>query len=105
MILDRIANETGVSVDDLSVFVRTASHRYKTYSIRKRTGGRRIISHPTPELKFLQRWMTQNLFAVLPVHDAVTSYRNGIGVAYNARLHASQNYLLKIEPGGLELSS
>lgn len=97
MILDRIAGETGVSIDDLSVIVRTASRRYKTYSIPKRTGGRRTINHPTPELKFLQRWMTQNLFGVLPVHHAVTSYRNGVGIAHNARLHASQNYLLKID--------
>ena len=97
MILERIARETGVSVDDLSIIVRTASHRYKTYSIPKRTGGRRIISHPTPELKFLQRWMTRNLFGVLPIHHAVTSYREGVGVAHNALLHASQNYLLKID--------
>ena len=97
MILDRIAEETGVSVDDLSVIVGTASRRYKTYSIPKRTGGRRTISHPTPEVKFLQRWMTRNLFGVLPVHHAVTSYRHGVGVADNARLHASQNYLLKVD--------
>lgn len=97
MILERIASETGVSVDDLSVIVRTASHRYKTYTIPKRTGGRRTISHPTAELKFLQRWMTRNLFGALPVHQAVTSYRSGIGVAHNARLHVSQNYLLKVD--------
>ena len=97
MILERIARETGVSVDDLSIIVRTASRRYKTYFIRKRTGGRRVISHPTPEIKFLQRWMIRNLFGALPVQHAVTSYREGLGVAHNARLHANQNYLLKID--------
>ncbi len=97
MILDRIARETGVSVDVLRIIVRTASRRYKTYSIPKRNGGRRTISHPTPEVKYLQRWMNRNLFGVLPIHHAVTSYRDGISVAHNASLHARQNYLLKVD--------
>lgn len=97
MILEQIAKETGVAVDKLLMIVRTANYRYKTYSIPKRTGGYRQICHPTPEIKFLQRWMIRNLFVKLPVHDAVTSYRIGRGVAQNAQPHVRQNYLLKID--------
>ncbi|KAB7740574.1 RNA-directed DNA polymerase [Parvibaculum sedimenti] len=97
MILERIARETGIGVDHLRVIVKTASRRYKTYTIPKRTGGRRTISHPTPEVKFLQRWLVRNMFSALPVHHAVASYREGVGIADNAQAHVRKNYLLKID--------
>lgn len=97
MILERIANETGVLQDDIWKIVLTASYRYKTYRIRKRTHGNRVIDHPTPDLKFLQRWLNRNIFESLPVHENAFAYRRGIGIADNARSHATNNYLLKID--------
>jgi hypothetical protein len=97
MILERISKETGVSVDDLKIIVRTASKRYRRYTVEKRTGGEREISHPAPEVKFLQRWLNRNVFSCLPVHAAVMSYRTGIGVEKNAEIHAPHNYLLKVD--------
>ena len=97
MILERIANETGVLQDDIWKIVLTASYRYKTYRIRKRTHGNRVIDHPTPDLKFLQRWLNRNIFESLPVHENAFAYRRGIGIADNARPHATNNYLLKID--------
>ena len=97
MILERISKETGVGVDYLLNIALTASHRYKSYSIAKRTRGRRQINHPSPELKFLQRWMARELFTLLPIHEAVLSYRPNIGILANANLHARNNYLLKID--------
>lgn len=97
MILERIAKETGVNIHYLGVTVATAKHRYRTYFIRKRTGGRRVISHPTPEVKFLQRWMNRNIFALLPIHDAATAYKRGSSIAKNAKIHVSKKYLLKID--------
>ena len=97
MILERIASETGVSQEDIWKIVLTASYKYKTYRIRKRTHGNRIIDHPTPELKFLQRWLNRNIFGLLPVHEKALAYRRGMGIADNARSHASNSYLLKID--------
>lgn len=97
MILERIANETGVSQSDIWNIVLTASYRYKTYRIRKRTHGERVIDHPTPDLKFLQRWLNRNIFESLPVHQKAFAYRRGIGIADNAKVHATNNYLLKID--------
>ena len=36
MILERIAQETGVSEDEIWKIVSTASYRYKTYKIKKK---------------------------------------------------------------------
>ncbi len=100
MILERIAQETGVSRDEIWKIVLTANHRYKTYRIRKRTCGYRVIDHPTPDLKFLQRWLNRNIFRSLPVHEKAFAYRRGTSIADNARVHARNNYLLKIDFAG-----
>ena len=97
MILERIAEETGVSKERLRDIVLTANYRYKRYRIPKRTGGYRIIEHPTPDLKFLQRWLNREIFCALPVHGAAHAYRKGVGIAQNALVHVHNNYLLKID--------
>ena len=97
MILDLVAMETGVRVEDIRKIVRTASHRYREYDIPKRTRGKRRISQPTPELKFLQRWLNRNVFNALTVHESVFSYRFGIGISDNAKVHLKNDYLLKVD--------
>ena len=97
MILERLEKETGVSKQVLYNIVLTSSYRYKRYQIPKRKGGYRIIEHPTPDLKFLQRWLNREIFCALPIHSAAHAYRKGIGIAQNALVHAHGNYLLKID--------
>jgi hypothetical protein len=97
MIVEAIANRTGLSVDFVHRLVRTASHRYKTYTIGKRNGGTRQIEHPAKELKLVQRWLSDRIFTFLPVHAAATAYRPGSTILANALLHVSNNYLLKID--------
>lgn len=97
MLIDQISRETGVSSELISLIIRTASRRYKTYYIAKRNGGAREINQPTPELKFLQRWIVREIIASLPVGQNVMAYRRQISIAQNAALHVSQNYLLKMD--------
>ena len=97
MILERLSMDTGVGVEEIRVIVRSASHRYKTYTIRKRAGGRREISQPTPAVKFIQKWLCRNVFSLFPIHDAAQAYKEGANIGANARIHVKQNYLLKID--------
>ena len=97
MIIQRISTDTGLSVEDLRSIAVSANYRYKLYRISKRRGGSRIICHPTPVLKFLQRWLNRNIFGFLPIHDAASAYRRGVGVVENARMHASSRYFLKMD--------
>lgn len=97
MIIARIARSAGLDASFLARVARTASHRYKLYSIPKKTGGLRLIAHPSKELKFLQRWLVDNLFSHLPVHDSVYSYREGVGIRDHALVHVRQNYLLRVD--------
>lgn len=97
MMLRLLEEATGLSALELLSIIKTASRRYKSYTIAKRTGGRRPISHPSPEVKFLQKWLVDNVFSLLPVHSGVKSYRKNTSIADNAGVHVKANYLLKMD--------
>jgi len=97
MIREEIAKANNLERDYVDLLVRTASHRYKTYTIKKRTEGNRTIEHPAREIKLIQRWLVHNYLARLPVHDAVFSYRKGINIAMHANIHRKNRYLLRTD--------
>lgn len=97
MIREEIANANNLEHNYVDLLIRTASHRYKTYTIKKRIEGNRRIEHPAREIKLIQRWLVDKYFVHLPVHDAVFSYRKGINIAMNANIHRKNRYLLRTD--------
>jgi len=97
MLAEKIASSLRLNSEYIELIARTASHRYKTYGIPKKTGGVRIIEHPARELKLLQSWLIENVFVKLPVHKSATAYKKRASVLRNATLHKNRNYLLKID--------
>lgn len=75
----------------------TASHKYKTYEINKRNGGKRRIFHPSKELKDYQKFLSKHLFEKLPIHESVFSYRKNISIHDMASKHKFDNYILRID--------
>jgi hypothetical protein len=72
--------------------------RYKVYHIPKRTPGQfRTIAQPAREVKALQYWVMTNFLAQFPVDPAATAYREGKTIADNARPHARNRFLLKLD--------
>jgi retron-type reverse transcriptase len=97
VILDRIEADLILTRAYLEQIVRTATYRYKSYPIPKRTGGARIIHHPARELKLLQYWVLQNVLSQVRTHEAATAYIRKRNIGFNAALHAPQNYLLRVD--------
>lgn len=87
MLIELLSKTSGIPESKLISLSLTASRRYKVYTVPKRTGGDRLIEHPSRELKALQRWIVQALFARFPVHEAATAYRRGMGIRENAERH------------------
>ena len=75
----------------------TAPYQYRHYTIDKRTGGKRDIYHPTPNLKAVQRWLVYNCFSRLPVHSSVHSYAAGKNIRTHAEVHINSSYLLRFD--------
>lgn len=93
----RASEELRLPVTYLDRLARTASHLYKRYSIRKRTGGSRRIDHPARQLKAVQRWLLHNVIDEWPVHDSAHAYRRTRGIRSNAEAHLGARYLLRMD--------
>ena len=97
MIIERMASELAIPKGFIASLARGASHEYKEYPIPKRTGGTRIICHPSRRLKALQRWLQANVIAELPLHQSAAAYRKGRSILDNANVHTASRYLLRMD--------
>lgn len=94
----RILDSTPFSERELVILIATAPRRYKEHYIEKRNGrGKRLISQPTAELKYLQRNLIKNELFSLRLHDAAIAYRPKSSIKNHAIPHASAKYLLKLD--------
>jgi hypothetical protein len=91
-----MSSSLGVSIFALIPIIRTAPHRYKTFTIPKKDGTPRIVAQPTKLVKDIQRWLVANELSALPLHKAAMAYRPGIGIRSNAEAHSGGAFLLKM---------
>ncbi len=97
-LFERLLALSPLSRRELMVLVATAPNRYKDHYIEKRNGrGKRLISQPTAELKFLQRLLIDHELKDLPIHEAAVAYRPLHSIADHALPHASARYLMKLD--------
>lgn len=94
----KAATGLGLPASTLRRLARSAPHRYKVYTIAKRSGsGRRVIAQPAKEVKAVQRWLIANALSWMPLHEAATAYAPGSSIRDNALLHLNNRFLLKVD--------
>jgi RNA-directed DNA polymerase len=86
-----------MSESELFELAKTCPHRYKVYEIDKKNGGKRLIAHPSKELKYIQNIILDILKANLPIHNCAYAYVAKKNIKENAFLHANNPYLLKMD--------
>lgn len=93
-----ICKRFAFSQDQLQAYAQTCPYRYKTYPIKKRSGGTRLISQPSKDLKAVQRFILDEFLSpLLEVHDAAKAYKAKTNILDNARPHLKNQYLLKLD--------
>lgn len=71
---------------------------YRSYTIKKRNGGERLIEAPYPSLKMVQRWILDIILAPSAVyHPSVVGFRQGKTILDNATPHLGHDVLLKMD--------
>lgn len=70
---------------------------YKVYSIPKRSGGNRVIAHPSKELKVFQRALIEIFEKQLPIHQSAYAYQKKRSIKDNALVHMKNQYLVKMD--------
>lgn len=87
----------GMSEHLLDRLFQRAPHTYKVYTIPKQSGGQRTIAQPAKETKFIQRWLIQNIFNNLPIHECASAYKVGASIKKNADAHKNHSYVTKLD--------
>ena len=67
---------------------------YSEFTIKKRTGGHRVIKQPNPKLKYLQRLVHELMRAIYGPPRSVHGFVEGKSVITHALQHANRKYLL-----------
>ena len=70
---------------------------YRTFSIAKKSGGKRHISAPMPQLKALQEWILRNILVRMPVHEAAHGFIHGRSILTNAAVHTNSSFVLSMD--------
>lgn len=97
-IIESISEDLLMPEKELLSFSSTAPRRYKKYTIAKRNSDeKRLIAHPSKEVKFLQRLLVTHMEDKLPIHDSANAYVKQKGIKSNALAHKDNQYLLKMD--------
>jgi retron-type reverse transcriptase len=93
-----IARLMGFSVKKLRflAFSRKTSH-YIRFQIPKKTGAKRDISAPVPQLKQAQEWILENILEKLELHNAAHGFRCGRSIVTNAQPHVGAEAIINID--------
>lgn len=71
--------------------------KYKTFSVKKKSGGERIIHAPVKGLKVLQACLNLILQCVFEPHKAAFGFVPGKSIVSNANIHVGANFVYNID--------
>lgn len=98
---DELAAALGISLKELWFFSihreRERQPHYITFSIPKRSGGKRLIMAPKRRLKMIQRKLLSLLVEKLPVSDQAHAFRRGRCIRTGAEPHVAKPSVLKLD--------
>lgn len=91
--IQELAKRIDVSVNEL----KNVDVSYRTVSIPKKSGKRRMLNVPNESLKALQRRILRRLLKKLRTHGLATGFKPGVSFVDNARCHQSQAVVIRID--------
>ena len=97
-LINLISRDIAFPAARLDALINGCPYRYKVYKIPKKGGkSKRTIAQPAKEVKMLQYWVIKNIFKHFKIHSSATAYTPGKGIKDNAKPHAKNPFLLKLD--------
>lgn len=97
MLIEHLAKNLIITPDYIKTVANTASKRYISIEIPKKSGGLRKIHNPSRELKTLQRVIHEDILERLPTHPCAHAYKKGSSILQHAKQHKDAKYLLRLD--------
>lgn len=103
--LNDVAYLLGYKPKSLSYVIYKMSVKYKTFTVPKKSGGVRTISAPCPELKLLQRRLSDGLQSCLDeintdkkiIKPISHGFRKGASIFTNASVHRGRRFVFNVD--------
>ena len=94
---EHFAHLVGYQYDFILKASNSPENFYRTFTIPKKSGGRRTISEPLPSLKEIQTWILEEILNKQAVSRYAKAYVKNRSIRQNARFHLRQKIVLTID--------
>ncbi len=78
-------------------FGRKREKLYTTFSISKKSGGKRTIEAPTDRLKAMQKWILVEILDSFSASEYATGFRKNYSIVDNAKKHVGKDLVITID--------
>ena len=96
--LNHLSTRTKTSLETLKAYIsRDEPDAYRKFSIAKRSGGRRFIRVPAPQLANVQKWIHHHILSHISPHRASYGFRKRTSIKDCAGKHCGARWLIKLD--------
>lgn len=95
--LHDLSAELRLSEETLHLLISRADFFYKTYQLKKKSGGYRTIAQPSRKLKAVQGWILTAILNKLSASNHSKGFEIGSSILDNAVPHSDSNFILNID--------
>jgi len=95
--LEAVAVASQSDFEILQSVVNRQLHPYRSFDLKKRSGGTRTLAIPVDEIRPVQTWILKNLLQSVPPHSSSYAYTTGRSVRLCAERHLGGKWLLRMD--------
>lgn len=95
--IDHLASILDFSENQLHLFISDKRFAYTTFELPKKMGGFRKINAPSKKMKYIQRWILDNILYKLNVGEYAHGFVPNKSIATNASVHVGQKLVFCID--------
>lgn len=95
--MNHIAILMGINYLDFIKMYNSLKKCYSNKEIDKKSGGVRIIDMPSENLKYIQRWILENILYKLPCSSYAMGFRKGKSIVTNAMPHINKECVINFD--------
>lgn len=95
--LTEVFSFVGITKENILFNTNPSNQRYRSFTIKKKTGGERVINAPKLLLVRTQKALSAIFTICMKIHPKAMGFTEGKSVVNNARLHIGKNYVYNID--------
>jgi len=94
---EKLLFDLNFTQNELTALQGNCHRLVKLIKIPKKSGGYRLVYHPSRKLKSVQLWLKSKYFEGMKVHESASAYQKGSSIIKNAKTHQHSDFFFKID--------